>query len=82
MRVTALGLLRDKCIVAIAESLKDSGELPSNHRRFCRLVSHYSNDKLIMLNLNRDVGASTVHVKLLTVTIWLHRVIFSVTKSY
>lgn len=35
-----------------------------------------------MLNLNRDVGASTAHVKLLTVMIWLHRVIFSVTKSY
>jgi hypothetical protein len=34
MRITALGLLRDTCIGAIRESLKDSDDLPSNHKRF------------------------------------------------
>jgi hypothetical protein len=45
MRITALGLLRDTCIVAIRESLKDSGDLPDRHGYFCRLINYRSNDK-------------------------------------
>jgi hypothetical protein len=45
MRVTALGLLRDKSIVAIRESLKDSDDLLTSNRCFCRLICTDSNDK-------------------------------------
>lgn len=71
MRVTALGLQRDKCIVAIWGSLKDSDDLPSNHRHFCRLVDRESNDKMAIPTQKRGVGASTFPVKLSAVAIWV-----------
>ena len=82
MRVKALGLLRDICIVAIGASLKDSDDLPSNHRWFCRWVDRESNDKMVTPNQNRDMGASTFPIKCSTVAIWVHRVSLSVIKSH